>query len=112
LKHVTFEAKSINYLIDFTLELYNNSDQLIESIDAFIIFEDKKGNILNKVYVKPNFKISPNNSCKKTWTYIMNPFCRMLKMKEGDIQARLLVREITFLTGEGMPLVAEKNVVY
>jgi hypothetical protein len=112
LKHVTFESTSQNYLIDFTLELYNNSDQSIESIDAFIIFQDKKGNILNKVYVKPNFKISPNNSCKKTWTYIMNPFCRMLKMKEGDIQARLLVREITFLTGEGMPLVAEKNVVY
>ena len=112
LKHVTFESTSKNYLIDFTLELYNNSDQSIESIDAFIIFEDKKGNILNKVYVKPNFKISPNNSCKKTWTYIMNPFCRMLKMKEGDIQAKLLVREITFLTGEGMSLVAKKNVVY
>ena len=112
LKHVTFEAKSTNYLIDFTLELYNNSDQLIESIDAFIIFEDKKGNILNKVYVKPNFKISPDNSSKKTWTYIMNPFCRMLKMKEGDIQAKLLVREITFSSGQGVSLMAEKNVVY
>ena len=112
LKHVTFEAKSRNYLIDFTLELYNNYDQSIESIDAFIIFEDKKGNILNKVYVKPNFKISPNNSSKETWTYIMNPFCRMLKMKEGDIQAKLLVREITFSTGQGMSLMAEKKVVY
>lgn len=112
LKHVTFEAKSRNYLIDFTLELYNNYDQSIESIDAFIIFEDKKGNILNKVYVKPNFKISPNNSSKETWTYIMNPFCRMLKMKEGDIQAKLLVRGITFSTGQGMSLMAEKNVVY
>ena len=112
LKHVTFEAKSHNYLIDFTLELYNNYDQSIESIDAFIIFEDKKGNILNKVYVKPNFKISPNNSSKETWTYIMNPFCRMLKMKEGDIQAKLLVREITFSTGQGMSLMAEKKVVY
>ena len=112
LKHVTFEAKSRNYLIDFTLELYNNYDQSIESIDAFIIFEDKKGNILNKVYVKPNFKISPNNSSKETWTYIMNPFCRMLKMKEGDIQTKLLVREITFSTGQGMSLMAEKNVVY
>ncbi len=112
LKHVTFETTSRNYLIDFTLELYNNYDQSIESIDAFIIFEDKKGNILNKVYVKPNFKISPNNSSKETWTYIMNPFCRMLKMKEGDIQAKLLVREITFSTGQGMSLMAEKNVVY
>ncbi len=112
LKHVTFEAKSHNYLIDFTLELYNNYDQSIESIDAFIIFEDKKGNILNKVYVKPNFKISPNNSSKETWTYIMNPFCRMLKMKEGDIQAKLLVREITFSTGQRMSLLAEKNVIY
>ena len=112
LKHVTFEAKSTNYLIDFTLELYNNSDQSIESIDAFIIFADKKGNVLNKVYVKPSFKISPNNSSKKTWTYIMNPFCRMLKMKESDIQAKLLVREIIFSTGQGMPLMAEKNVVY
>jgi len=112
LKHVTFKTKSSNYLIDVTLELYNNSDQLIESIDAFIIFEDKKGNFLNKVYIKPNFKISPNNSSKKTWTYIMNPFCRMLKMKGGDIQAKLLVREITFSTGQGMSLMAEKNVVY
>ena len=112
LKHVTFEAKSRNYLIDFTLELYNNYDQSIKSIDAFIIFEDNKGNILNKVYVKPNFKISPHNSSKETWTYIMNPFCRMLKMKEGDIQAKLLVREITFSTGQGMSLMAEKNVVY
>ena len=112
LKHVTFEAKSRNYLIDFTLELYNNYDQSIESIDAFIIFEDKKGNILNKVYVKPNFKISPNNSSKETWTYIMNPFCRMLKMEEGDIQAKLLVRGITFSTGQGMSLMAEKKVVY
>ena len=112
LKHITFEVKSPNYLIDFTLELYNNSDQSIESIDAFIIFEDKKGNILNKVYIKPSFKISPNNSSKKTWTYIMNPFCRMLKMKEGDIQAKLLVRGITFSTGQGMSLMAEKNVVY
>ena len=112
LKNVTFESTSRNYLIEFTLALYNSYDQSIESIDAFIIFEDKEGNILNKVYVKPNFKISPNNSSKETWTYIMNPFCRMLKMKEGDIQAKLLVREITFLTGEGMSLVAEKNVVY
>ena len=112
LKHVTFETTSRNYLIAFTLELYNNYDQSIESIDAFIIFEDKKGNILNKVYVKPNFKISPNNSSKETWTYIMNPFCRMLKMKEGDIQAKLLVREITFSTGQGISLMAEKNVVY
>ena len=112
LKHVTFEATSRSYLIDFTLELYNNYDQSIESIDAFIIFEDKKGNILNKVYVKPNFKISPNNSSKETWTYIMNPFCRMLKMKEGDIQAKLLVRGITFSTGQRMSLMAEKNVVY
>jgi len=112
LKHITFEAKSSNYLVDFTLELYNNSDQLIESIDAFIIFEDKKGNILNKVYVKPNFTISPNNSSKKTWTYIMNPFCRMLKLKEGDIQAKLLVREIIFSTGRGVSLMAEKDVVY
>jgi len=112
LKHVTFEPKSRNYLIDFTLELYNNYDQSIESIDVFIIFEDKKGNILNKVYVRPNFKISPKNSSKETWTYIMNPFCRMLKMKEGDIQAKLLVREITFSTGQGMSLMAEKNVVY
>ena len=112
LKHVTFEATSQNYLIDFTLELYNNSDQLIESIDAFIIFADKKGNILNKVYVKPNFKISPNNSSMKTWTYIMNPFCRMLQIKEGDIQAKLLVREITFSSGQGVSLIAEKNVVY
>lgn len=112
LKHVTFETTSRNYLIDFTLELYNNYDQSIESIDAFIIFEDKKGNILNKVYVKPNFKISPNNSSKETWTYIMNPFCRMLKMKEGDIQAKLLVREITFSAGQRMSLMAEKNVVY
>ena len=112
LKHVTFEITSRNYLIDFTLELYNNYDQSIESIDAFLIFEDKKGNILNKVYVKPNFKISPNNSSKETWTYIMNPFCRMLQMKEGDIQAKLLVREITFSTGQGMSLMAEKNVVY
>ena len=112
LKHITFEVKSPNYLIDFTLELYNNSEQSIESIDAFIIFEDKKGNILNKVYIKPSFKISPNNSSKKTWTYIMNPFCRMLKMKEGDIQTKLLVREIIFSTGQGMSLMAEKNVVY
>ena len=112
LKHVTFETTSRNYLIDFTLELYNNYDQSIESIDAFIIFEDKKGNILNKVYVKPNFKISPNNSSKETWTYIMNPFCRMLKMKEGDIQAKLLVREITFSAGQRMSLMAEKKFVY
>ena len=112
LKYVTFETTSRNYLIAFTLELYNNYDQSIESIDAFIIFEDKKGNILNKVYVKPNFKISPHNSSKETWTYIMNPFCPMLKMKEGDIQAKLLVREITFSTGQGMSLMAEKKVVY
>jgi hypothetical protein len=112
LKHVTFEPKSRNYLIDFTLELYNNYDQSIESIDAFIIFEDKEGDILNKVYVKPNIKILPNSSFKATWTYIMNPFCRMLQMKESDIQAKLLVREITFSTGQGVSLMAEKNVVY
>ena len=112
LKHVTFATTSRDYLFDFTLELYNNYDQSIESIDVFIIFEDKKGNILNKVYVRPNFKISPKNSSKETWTYIMNPFCRMLKMKEGDIQAKLLVREITFSTGQRMSLMAEKNVVY
>jgi hypothetical protein len=112
LKHVIFETTSRNYLIDFTLELYNNYDQSIENIDAFIIFEDKKGNILNKVYIKPHIKILPNSSSKATWTYIMNPFCRMLKMKEGDIQAKLLVREITFSTGQGASLMAEKNVVY
>jgi hypothetical protein len=36
----------------------------------------------------------------------------MLQMKESDIQAKLLVREITFSTGQGMSLMAEKNVVY
>jgi hypothetical protein len=112
LKNVTFESTSRNYLIEFTLALYNSYDQPIESIDVFIIFEDKKENILNKVYVKPNFKILPKNSSKETWTYIMNPFCRMLKMKEGDIQAKLLVRGITFSTGQGMSLMADKNVVY
>jgi hypothetical protein len=112
LKNVTFKSTSSSYLIEFTLALYNNYDQSIESIDAFIIFEDKEGNILNKVYIKPNIKILPNSSFQATWTYIMNPFCRMLKMKESDIQAKLLVREITFSTGQGMSLMAEKNVVY
>ena len=112
LKHVTFEAKSRNYLIEFTLTLYNSYDQQIESIDAFIIFEDKEGNILNKVYIKPNIKILPNSSSKATWTYIMNPFCRMLKRKKGDIQAKLLVRAITFSTGQRILLMAEANVVY
>jgi hypothetical protein len=112
LKKVTFTSTIPNYLIDFTLELYNSYDQPIERIDAFIIFKDKEENILNKVYIKPNILILPNSSSKVTWTYIMNPFCRMLKMKESDIQAKLLVREITFSTGQGMSLMAEKNVVY
>jgi hypothetical protein len=112
LKNITFKNKSLNYLIDFTLEIYNSFDKAIESIDAFIIFEDKKGNILSKVYIKPNFKILSNNSTKETWTHIMNPFCRMLKMKKDDIQAKLLVRAITFSTGQRILLMAETNVVY
>jgi len=107
-----FKTKDPNYFCDFTIKFYNGYDYPIESIDAFIVFEGKKGNILAKVYIEPNVSISANDSNEISWTSIVNPFSRLFKTKKDEIRAKLLVREITFLNGEKMSLMQNKNVVY
>ena len=112
MKDISFTVEPNDYMVKFTAEIYNGYDFRIENINATVIFEDKKGNLLAKVYIKPNFQISPNDSSEETWTYLMNPFCPMLKMKKEDIEARLLVREITFSTGEKVSFNSKRRVVY
>ena len=112
MKDIRFTVEENDYLVKFTAEIYNGCELPIEHINATVIFEDKKGNLLAKVHIKPNFQISPNESSEETWTYLMNPFCPMLKMKKEDIEARLLVREITFSTGEKVSFNSKRRVVY
>ncbi len=112
MEDIRFTVEKNDYLVKFTAEIYNAYELPIEHINAIIIFEDKMGNVLAKVYIKPNFEISPNESSEETWTYRMNPFCPMLKMKKEDIEARLLVREITFSTGEKVSFNSKRKVVY
>ena len=112
MKDIRFTVGKNDYLVKFTAEIYNGYELPIENINATVIFEDKKGNLLAKVYIKPNFQISPNDSSEETWTYLMNPFCPMLKMKKEDIEARLLVREITFSTGEKVSFNSMRRIVY
>lgn len=107
-----FKTKEPNYFCDFIIKLYNGYDYPIESMDAFIVFEGKKGNILTKIFIEPNVSISANDSNEISWTSIVNPFGQLFKTKKDEIRAKLLVREITFLNGEKMSLMHKKNVVY
>jgi len=109
---IKFTVQPNDYLVKFTAEIYNGYELSIENINAIIVFEDKSGNLLAKVYIKPSFQISPHQSSEETWTYLMNPFCPILKMKKEDIEARLLVREITFSTGEKVSFNSKRRVVY
>lgn len=107
-----FKVQPGNYLVRFTVELSNDYERPIKGIDAFLYFEDELGIDLEKVYVNPSFKIPPGKSEENTWTYVMNPFSPMLTMKPDNIRVRLVVREITFSSGERVPFTIASGVIY
>ena len=108
----TFQVQPVNYLLGFTVELTNDYEPSIEKIDAFLYLVDKSGNYLEKAYINPFIKIEAGESRKNSWTYIMNPFSPMLRMRPADIGARLVVRGLKFSTGEEMGFTTGSGVIY
>ncbi len=112
LRRWSFQVQPGNYLVRFTIKLSNDYERPIERIDAFLSFEDELTNSLGKVYIHPYFKIPPGKSRQNSWTYIMNPFSPMLQKEPAEIRAELVVREITFSTGERMAFTIGGEVIY
>ena len=112
LERWNFQVQPGNYLVRFTIKLSNGYERPIERIDAFLTFKDGLTNRLGEVYINPYFKIPPGKSRENTWTYIMNPFSALLKMKPDEIRVKLVVRGITFSTGEKMAFTMGSDVIY
>ena len=112
LERWNFQVQPGNYLVRFTIKLSNGYEHPIERIDAFLTFKDGLTKRLGEVYINPYFKIPPGKSQENTWTYIMNPFSALLKMKPDEIRVKLVVRGITFSTGEKMAFTMGSDVIY
>jgi hypothetical protein len=107
-----FQVQSVNYLVGFTINLTNGYERSIEKIDAFLYFVDQSGNHVEKAYINPYIKLQPGESRQNSWTYIMNPFSPMLKMRPSDVRARLVVRGLKFSTGEELAFTIGNGVIY